>query len=127
MLDKWLTSRYAPLAACWAAPEIVNGMGALATKFWLANNLVAAVRGDGLDAALEYSADSLEAGCGGLIHLEGEVNWDNEALGRLKTGCVQIALRGANRAGRTALLVPVVWFIRFCDDATPGLTKELDY
>ncbi len=125
MLDKWLTSRYASLAACWAAPEIVNGMGALATRFWLANNLVAAVRGDGLDAALEYSAGSLAAGHGALIHPEGEVNWDNEALGRLKTGCVQIVRRGATRAGKSALIVPVAWFIRFGEDATSGLTNSI--
>jgi 1-acyl-sn-glycerol-3-phosphate acyltransferase len=127
MLDKWLTSRFAPLAAPWAAPDIINGMGALATKFWLANNLVAAVRGEALESAIEYSAGNLAAGQGALIHPEGEVNWDNEALGRLKSGCVQIARRGAARAARPALIVPVVWFIRFCDDATAGLEKELDY
>jgi hypothetical protein len=127
MLDKWLTSRFAPLAAPWAAPDIINGMGKLATKFWLANNLVAAVRGEALDSAMEYSAANLAAGRGAMIHPEGEVNWDNEALGRLKSGCVQIARRGAGRSERPALIVPVVWFIRFCDDATAGLEKELDY
>lgn len=127
MLDKWLGSRFDPLTASWADPEVVNGMGPAMRRFWLSNNLVAAVRGEGLDAALAYSAANLGRGHAVLIHPEGEVNWDNEALGALKGGCVQIALRGAAEAGRPALIVPVVWFIRFCEDATPGLQEELDY
>jgi hypothetical protein len=127
MLDKWLASRFAPMAANWADPAIVNGMGAAMQRFWLANNLVAAVRGDALDAAIAYSAKCLAAGDAALIHPEGEVNWDNEALGRLRGGCVQIAQRGAAVAGRPAAIVPVAWFIRFCDDATAGLEAELDY
>jgi len=127
MLDKWLGSRFDLLTASWADPEIVNGMGAAARRFWLANNLVAAVRGDELEAALAYSAATLSRGHPVLIHPEGEVNWDNEALGALKGGCVQIAMRGGALAKRTAVVVPVVWFIRFCEDATPGLQAELDY
>src|SRR5690242_3344409 len=38
MLDKWLGSQFDPLTASWADPEIVNGMGAAARRFWLANN-----------------------------------------------------------------------------------------
>jgi len=127
MLDKWLGSRFDPLTASWADPEIVNGMGPAARRFWLANNLVAAVRGDELEAALAYSAANLSRGHSVLIHPEGEVNWDNEALGTLKGGCVQIAMRGGALAKRTGVVVPVVWFIRFCEDATPGLQAELDY
>lgn len=127
MLDKWLGSRFAPLAANWADPDIVNGMGRAARSFWLANNLVAAVRGDELERALDYSADQLARGHAALIHPEGEVNWDNEALGVLKSGCLQIAQRGAALAGRDACVVPVAWFIRFGEDATPGLQAELDY
>jgi hypothetical protein len=127
MLDKWLGSRFDPLTASWADPEVVNGMGAAMRRFWLSNNLVAAVRGEGLEAALDYSAANLARGHAVLIHPEGEVNWDNEALGALKGGCIQIALRGAAQAGRTAHVVPLVWFIRFCEDATPGLQEELDY
>ena len=96
-------------------------------RFWLANNLVAAVRGDELETALAYSAANLSRGHPVLIHPEGEVNWDNEALGTLKGGCVQIAMRGGALAKRTGVVVPVVWFIRFCEDATPGLQTELDY
>jgi hypothetical protein len=127
MLDKWLGSRFAPLAANWADPEIVNGMGTMVRSFWLANNLVAAVRGDELERALDYSAAQLAGGHAALIHPEGEVNWDNEALGTLKSGCLQIAMRGAALAGRDACVVPIAWFIRFCEDATPGLQSELDY
>jgi hypothetical protein len=127
MLDKWLGSRFDPLTANWADPEIVNGMGGIARRFWLANNLVAAVRGEALEDALAYSAATLMRGHAVLIHPEGEVNWDNEALGSVKGGCVQIAQRAATQSKRTACIVPVVWFIRFCEDATPGLQAELDY
>lgn len=127
MLDKWLTTRFAPVAACWADPQIVNGMGRAMRWLWLANGLVAAVRGDELEKALSYSAHCLACGDGALIHPEGEVNWDNEALGVLRAGAVRIAERGAELAGRPAHLAPVVWFIRFREDATPGLQRELDY
>lgn len=127
MLDKWLTSRFAPRAACWADPQVVNGMGRAMRWLWLGNGLVAAVRGAELERALDYTAQCLARGDGALIHPEGEVNWDNEALGPLHAGAVRIAERGAARAGRAAHIVPLAWFIRFREDATPGLQAELDY
>jgi Acyltransferase len=127
MLDKWLTTRFAPHAACWADPQVVNGMGRFMSWLWLSNGLVAAVRGDELDRALDYSGRCLSAGQGALIHPEGEVNWDNEALGVMRAGALRIAERGAELAGRAAHVVPLTWFIRFREDATPGLQRELDY
>lgn len=53
MLDKWLTSRFAPRTACWADPEVVNGMGRAMRWFWLSNGLVAAVRGAELGPRVE--------------------------------------------------------------------------
>jgi len=127
MLDKWVTARFAPLAASWADPAIVNGMGRAAQWVWLSNGLVAAVRGEELEKALAYSGHCLARGHGALIHPEGEVNWDNEALGALRAGAVRIAERGGALAGTTAHVVPLAWFIRFREDATPGLQEELDY
>lgn len=127
MLDKWLTSRFAPRAACWADPQVVNGMGRAMRWFWLSNGLVAAVRGAEVEHALAYSARCLAGGHGALVHPEGEVNWDNEALGTMRSGAVRIAMSGAALAGRPALIVTLAWFIRFREDATPGLQRELDY
>lgn len=127
MLDKWLTSRFAPHAACWADPQVVNGMGSFMSWLWLSNGLVAPVRGDELEKALTYSAQCLVRGRGALIHPEGEVNWDNEALGIMRAGAVRIAERGAELSGRSTHVAPLAWFIRFREDATPGLQRELDY
>ncbi len=127
MLDKWLASRFAPRACCWADPAVVNGMGRFMSWLWLSNGLVAAVRGDELEKALTYSAQCLARGDGALIHPEGEVNWDNEALGILRAGALRIAERGAHVSGRTAHVAALTWFIRFREDATPGLQGELDY
>lgn len=127
MLDKWLTTRFAPNAASWADPTVVNGMGRAARWVWLANGLVAAVRGPELERALDYSGESLARGDGALIHPEGEVNWDNEAMGPLRAGAVRIAERANALAPRVAHVVPLAWFIRFREDATPGLQQELDY
>lgn len=127
MLDKWITGRFAPMAASWADPLIVNGMGAAMRQLWLSNGLVAAVHGSELERALAYSGQVLARGHGALIHPEGEVNWDNASLGPLRAGAVRIAEHGAALAGRAAHLVPLAWFIRFREDATPGLQRELDY
>jgi hypothetical protein len=94
---------------------------------WLSNGLVAAVRGEELEKALTYSGRCLARGDGALIHPEGEVNWDNESLGTMRAGAVRIAEHGAELAGRPAHVVPLTWFMRFREDATPGLQLELDY
>ncbi|MBK7645355.1 MAG: hypothetical protein IPJ19_20345 [Planctomycetes bacterium] len=127
MLDKYLCDRHAPLAASWADTATVNGMGRAMRAFWLANGLVAAVHGPELELALSYSGQCLARGHGALIHPEGEVNWDNEALGTLRAGAVRIAEQGAAQLGRAASLIPLAWFLRFRVDATRGLQRELDY
>ena len=127
MLDKWLTGRFAPRAASWADPGVVNGMGRMMRALWLSNGLVAAVRGSELEKALAYSGRCLAQGHGALIHPEGQVNWDNESLGTMRAGAIRIAEHGASLAGRSAHVVPLTWFIRFREDATPGLQRELDY
>ena len=43
MIDKEILARVCPLAACWATNGVVNGLGKLAQKFWLANNLIAQI------------------------------------------------------------------------------------
>ncbi|MEO7084674.1 MAG: hypothetical protein ABI442_11265 [Gemmatimonadaceae bacterium] len=127
ILDKWLMSRYAPRASPWADPAVVNGMGGILRRVWLANGLVAAVRGVEIEKALAYSGENLARGNGALIHPEGEVNWDNEVTGTMRAGAIRIAQRGSELAGKTANIAPLAWFIRFREDATPGLQRELDY
>ena len=127
MIDKWLMSRYAPRAIAWADPEIVNGTGPAGRWFWLSNGLVAAVRGDDLERAFAYSAERVAEGAGALLHPEGEVNWDNETPGALRTGAIRIAERAAQLARRAVHLVPLAWFIRYRAGATAGLERELDY
>jgi hypothetical protein len=47
MIDKEVIARVSPLAASWATHGVVNGLGRLAQKFWLANNLIAQIPGNG--------------------------------------------------------------------------------
>ena len=49
-----MIARVSPLAASWATHTVVNGMGRLAQKFWLANNLIAQIPGKA-EAAREHS------------------------------------------------------------------------
>ena len=46
MIDKEIIARVSPLAAAWATHGVVNGLGRLAQKFWLANNLIAQIPGN---------------------------------------------------------------------------------
>ena len=46
MLDKEISARICPRAAFWATNGVVNGLGRLAQKFWLANNLIAQIPGN---------------------------------------------------------------------------------
>ncbi|TIR44243.1 MAG: hypothetical protein E5X26_13090, partial [Mesorhizobium sp.] len=46
MIDKEIVSRVSPLAASWATHGVVNGLGRLMQKFWLANNLIAQIPGN---------------------------------------------------------------------------------
>ena len=46
MIDKEISSRVCPRAAFWATNGVVNGLGRLAQKFWLANNLIAQIPGN---------------------------------------------------------------------------------
>ena len=41
MIDKEISARICPKAAFWATNSVVNGLGTLAQKFWLANTITA--------------------------------------------------------------------------------------
>ncbi len=130
MLDKELLARTGPLAACWATNGIVNGMGALAQKFWLKNNLIAQIPGAGGGPAKAHSVAWAAKGHGVLLHPEGTVGWHGDKIGRLYPGAVEMAaeayamIRGSGGQGR-ALVQPIVWKLVFLSDATDGLDREL--
>ncbi|MEZ5926316.1 MAG: hypothetical protein R3D57_18255 [Hyphomicrobiaceae bacterium] len=130
MLDKEVLARSAPLAACWATNSIVNGMGALAQRFWLKNNLIAQIPGVGGGAAKAHSIAWAAKGHGVLLHPEGTVGWHGDRIGRLYPGAVEMAAaawaarRGVSTTGR-ALVQPVLWKMVFIEDAMDGLHREL--
>lgn len=130
MLDKEVLSRTAPLAACWATNTIVNGMGRMAQRFWLKNNLIAQIPGAGGGAAKAHSIAWAAAGHGVLLHPEGTVGWHGDHIGRLYPGAVEMAaeavkgLRARSPDGR-ALVQSVVWKLVFSEDATAGLAREM--
>ena len=54
MIDKEIVARVSPLAASWATHGVVNGLGRLAQKFWLANNLIAQIPGNSARRARSF-------------------------------------------------------------------------
>ena len=126
MLDKWVLDRIAPNMANWADAGVVNGLGSSMQKFWLGNNLIAAVRGEESAKAIEYSIDWACKGHGVLLHPEGSVNWDNEAVGSLFPGAARMAIEAARRhPSGTAHLAPLAWYLRFQGDVEAELQNEL--
>jgi hypothetical protein len=131
MIDKEVVSRVAPMAAAWATNTVVNGMGALAQRFWLANNLIAQIPGR-TEAARAHSVDWALKGQGVLLHPEGAVGWHGDWVAPLLPGTAEMALealaRGrAEEAGFEAWIAPVVWKLVFLDDADAALKAECAY
>ena len=117
MIDKEIVARVCPLAACWATNGIVNGLGLLAQKFWLANNLIAQIPGNS-EPAREHSVAWALKGHGVLLHPEGGVGWHGNFVAPLMPGAAEMALE-ALRRGRASdpdfqsWIAPVVWKLVF--------------
>ena len=131
MIDKYVLSRIAPRAACWAAGSIVNGMGALMQRFWLNNNLIAQLPGQSVQAK-QYSVNSALKGEGVLLHPEGRVNWFNNTISPLFTGAGEMALAAhknalTGNADFQTWLAPIIWKLRFKDDVSSKLLDECEY
>ncbi|MFN8587123.1 MAG: hypothetical protein U0704_04910 [Candidatus Eisenbacteria bacterium] len=128
LIDKELSRLCSPLMAHWASYEIVNG-SPLAQRFWLANNLVAnAPGGDGK----AYSVRWARAGHGVLLHPEGTATWQSQRTSRLLPGIVDMAWETAEQLRAESLprpvyVVPLVWRLRFVDDASAGLHREMTW
>jgi hypothetical protein len=131
MIDKQVLSRAAPLAACWATHGVVNGLGNLAQKFWLANNLIAQIPGDG-GAARAHSVGWAVQGHGVLLHPEGSVGWHSNYIAPLFAGAAEMAME-ALEAGRAqnplfqSFVAPIVWKLSFLGDVSAGLSRECAY
>jgi hypothetical protein len=131
MIDKEVLSRAAPLAACWATHGVVNGLGDLAQKFWLANNLIAQIPGDG-GGARAHSVDWAVKGHGVLLHPEGSVGWHSNYVAQLFPGAAEMALEAlaTGRAGNNSFqsfVAPIVWKLVFLGDVSAGLSRECAY
>jgi hypothetical protein len=132
MLDKELSGRIAPMMASWATHEVVNGMGGLAQCFWLKNNLIAQIPGEGGDAGRTYSVEWALQGHGVLLHPEGTVGWHADHVAPLFPGVVEMAMRAVATAEergveRQVFIAPVVWKLRFTRDVSVSLERELRY
>jgi hypothetical protein len=131
MLDKEIMSGISPLAAYWATHGVVNGLGALMQKFWLANNLIAQIPGNS-DAAREHSVQWALGGHGVLLHPEGGVGWHGDFVAPLLPGAVEMGFEALAR-GRAAdpafqaWVAPVVWKLAFLKDVEPELAAECAY
>lgn len=131
MIDKELLWRTAPLAASWATHTVVNGLGSLMQKFWLANNLIAQIPGNS-EPAKRHSVEWAAKGHCVLLHPEGSVGWHNDYVAPLMPGAIEMAAEALELGRRTdsafrAFVVPVVWKLVFLEDAEPGLLEEAAY
>jgi hypothetical protein len=131
MLDKEISARVCPRAAFWATNGVVNGLGALAQKFWLANNLIAQIPGNS-EPAREHSIAWALKGNVVLLHPEGAVGWHGNHVAPLMPGAVEMASEALRRgraenSGFQAFVAPVVWKLVFQRDVEPELHKECGY
>lgn len=131
MLDKEISSRLCPRAAFWATNGVVNGLGKLAQKFWLANNLIAQIPGNS-EAAREHSIGWALQGKVVLLHPEGAVGWHGNYVAPLMPGAIEMALEAFKRGreadpGFQAFVAPVVWKLVFQRDVERELLRECAY
>ena len=131
MIDKEMMARVCPLAACWATNGIVNGLGLLAQKFWLANNLIAQIPGNS-EPAREHSVAWALKGHGVLLHPEGGVGWHGNFVAPLMPGAAEMALEALRRGrasdpGFQSWIAPVVWKLVFERDVEAELLAECGY
>ncbi len=131
MLDKEISARLFPEAAFWATNGVVNGLGRLAQKFWLANNLIAQIPGNS-EPAREHSVDWAIRGKVVLLHPEGAVGWHSNHVAPLMPGAVEMAQEALERGRKQdpsfqAFVAPIVWKLVFDRDVEVGLLRECAY
>lgn len=123
IIDKELSSRFAPRMAFWTSHSIIAG----APWFWSRNNLVS--HKDGSES-FEYSVKWALAGNGVLLHPEGTVHWDGDAVHSLYKGIAAMAIEAARRSSvgvaRPVYVVPVVWKLRYTRDVSDGMHADME-
>ena len=123
MIDKELSTMFAPRMAAWAAHEII----ATAPWFWLRNNLVSHRGGA---AAIDYSVDWALRGNGALLHPEGSVHWTSDYVHPLYPGVADMALEAARRSlgrhdDRPVFIAPIVWRVCYTSDVGASLHGDM--
>lgn len=131
MIDKEISSRVAPLCASWATNGVVNGLGALAQRFWLANNLIAQIPGNSGPARAHSVGWALQ-GKGVLLHPEGAVGWHGDFVAPLMPGAAEMAVDALGRVAdaaekRRVWIAPIVWKLVFTHDVEARLAAECTY
>ena len=131
MIDKEVSARLCPKAAFWATNSVVNGLGKLAQKFWLANNLIAQIPGNSEPARTHSVKWALQGNCV-LLHPEGGVGWHGDYVAPLMSGAAEMAVEALDRvrqagAKRQVLIAPVVWKLVFQRDVEKELLGECAY
>ncbi|MER8574488.1 hypothetical protein NKH19_20165 [Mesorhizobium sp. M1338] len=131
MIDKEIVSQVSPLAASWATNGVVNGLGRMMQKFWLANNLIAQIPGNS-GAAKEHSVAWALKGHGVLLHPEGGVGWHADVVAPLLPGAVEMGLEALRRGRATdphfkVWIAPVIWKLAFTGNVEAALAKECAY
>jgi hypothetical protein len=123
MMDKEISTLFAPRMASWAA----HGIVASAPWFWTKNNLVA---NNGGEAAKNYSVAWALRGHGVLLHPEGSVHWTAARIHRLFHGIADMAIEAARRTAgngshRPVFIVPIVWKYHHVRDVSASIHGEL--
>ena len=128
MIDKHLAATFCPMVASWATNGVVNGLGRLAQRFWLGNNLIAQIPGNS-EPARDHSVAWAMTGQGVLLHPEGSVGWHGDWVAPLMPGAAEMAREALDLggAGRKVWIAPVVWKLAFMRDVEPGLAAECAY
>ena len=131
MIDKQVLSKASPLAASWATHGVVNGMGNLMQKFWLANNLIAQIPGDA-ENAREHSVRWTLKGHAVLLHPEGSVGWHANHVAPLFAGAAEMGMEALKRGrvddeGFKSHVAPIVWKLAFLADVSAALARECAY
>lgn len=131
MIDKEISARVCPKAAFWATNSVVNGLGRLAQKFWLANNLIAQIPGNSEPARAHSVAWAMQ-GHGVLLHPEGGVGWHGNYVAPLMPGAAEMAFEALDQLRKKSMpdqvwIAPVVWKLVFQRDVERELLKECAY
>ncbi len=127
LIDKYISGKFAPEMASWAAASIVNSPNKWIRNFWLSNNIVS---NDGGEAGKQYSIESALSGRHVLLHPEGTVRWTGNKVNQLMPGVVEMAVEAAAQSldeelSRPVYIAPLVWKLRFNQDVSGGLTDEI--